>query len=116
LTCCALQVWNHQFIMSGNDARYLTYDFGPNCKLEQVTCGSAYYAECGIPSTYNRSTSCTQQRICLRAVQSYLGACTVKVDLSPDAACTSTTLASTWNYQVGESVNSMLRWAGELGI
>jgi hypothetical protein len=83
--------------MSGNDARNLIYNFGPLCKLEQVACGTPYYAECGIPSTYSRSCI---QRICLRAVQAYQGACTVKVELSPDAACTNTTLASTWNYQV----------------
>ncbi|WIA29801.1 hypothetical protein OEZ86_012274 [Tetradesmus obliquus] len=87
--------WNQYFTMSGNDARYLTYTFGPNCKLEKVTCGPAYYAECGITSTYR---SCTQ-RFCLRAAQSYLGACTIKVELNPDAACTNTNNGMLWNHQ-----------------
>jgi hypothetical protein len=87
--------------MSGNDATYLTYDFGPNCKLEQNPCNSAYYAECGIDRLYTRASSCTQ-RICLRSVQSYLGACTVKVELHPDMACSNTT-GYFWNYQVGKA-------------
>lgn len=95
-TNCTLQTWNQYFTMSGNDARYLTYTFGPNCKLEKVTCGPAYYAECGITSTYR---SCTQ-RFCLRAAQSYLGACTIKVELNPDAACTNTNNGMLWNHQV----------------
>jgi hypothetical protein len=95
-----LQVWNQHFVMSGRDARYLRYNFGPYCKLEQVACGAPYYAECGIESTYNRSTSCNQ-RMCLRAVQSYLGACRITVELNPDASCTSTSTGMLWNHQVG---------------